>query len=714
MRNPTLAAALAVACAAAAPAAAQAPTPYPDRVEIRRTAYGVPHVLARDLAALGYGMAWSQLEDFGFRVVANLIRGRGELGKYFGRDSIASDFHFRQTHRFAVERFHLLHQDTRDLYAGWAAGVNRYVATHADAFPSWTPRDFTAHDVAALWVDETIEPAVGMFRRRLAARRTAEEGERRDVGSQAWAFAPSRTTSGRAILLRNPHLSWGPGWDNRYYEQHITVPGVIDFYGDFRIGFPLYFNGGFNANLGWATTNNDAQLEEFYALALDSARPDCYRFDGGLVPIERIPVTVEWKSGDSLASETRVFERTPLGPVVARDAGTIYVVRSAEWGETRKTEQFLRMMQARNLAEWQAAVRMRAHVEQNLTYADRAGNIFYVWNASIPRLPRPSGGDTVAVPATTSSDVWTELWPFDSLPQLLNPRGGYVQNANDPPHFTNLNAVMDSTRWPAYFPRPALGLRSQLALRLIMSQRRVSLEDVVRLKHDPRMLLAERVKADLVAAVRATNPQGEVADAIALVERWDGTVAPDSRGGTLFETWFRRYLAADTAGGRAASGQRWARAFSHPWTPAEPVTTPRGLANPARAVTAFAAAIEDLRARFGRWDVAWGEVHRLRIGDVDVPVGGCSGDIGCFRVLGYARAPDGKWVAGFGDEWVLAVEFGAAGPRAYSVLAYGESDDPASPHHTDQAAMFARGELKPVAFSEREIASQLVRSYRPD
>ena len=714
MRHLTIAAAFAAVALAAAPAAAQAPAPYADRVEIRRTAYGVPHILASDIAALGYGMAWVQLEDFGFRVVANLIRGRGELGRYFGRDSIASDFHFRQTHRFAVERFHLLHQDTRDLYAGWAAAVNRYVATHADAFPTWTPRAFTAHDVAALWVDETIEPAVGTFLRRLAARRTGDEGEQRDVGSNAWAFAPSRTTSGRAILMRNPHLNWGPGWDNRYYEMHITVPGAIDFYGDFRIGFPLYFNGGFNAYLGWATTNNDAQLEEFYALALDSARPDHYRFDGGSVPIERVPVTVEWKSGDSLATETRVFERTPLGPVVARDARRIVVVRSAEWGETRKTEQFLRMMQARNLAEWQAAVRMRAHVEQNLTYADRDGNIFYVWNATIPRLPLPSGGDTLAVPAATSADVWTELWPFDSLPQLLNPRGGYVHNENDPYHFTNLNAVMDSTRWPDYFPRPALGLRSQLALRLVTSRRKVSLEDVVRLKHDYTMLLADRVRSDLVAAVRATNPQGEVAEALAQIERWDGTTAPDSRGGTLFESWWRRYLAADTAGGRSASGQRWARAFRQPWTPADPVATPRGLADPARAAAAFTAAVDDLKRSLGRWDVAWGEVHRFRLGDVDLPLGGCGGEFGCFRVIGFGRGDDGMWVGVRGDEWVLAVEFGADGPRAYSVLAYGQSDDDASGHHTDQAAMFARGELKRVAFTEREIASQLVRRYRPN
>jgi len=112
--------------------------------------------------------------------------------------------------------------------------------------------------------------------------------------------------------------------------------------------------------------------------------------------------------------------------------------------------------------------------------------------------------------------------------------------------------------------------------------------------------------------------------------------------------------------------------------------------------------------------VTWGEVHRVRMGDVDVPVGGCPGHLGCFRVLSYVPSADGKWVAARGDAWVLAVEFGKDGPRAYSVLAYGESDDPASPYHADQAALFARGELKRVAFTEPEIAAQLVRRYRPD
>src|SRR5690606_30163960 len=91
-----------------------------------------------------------------------------------------------------------------------------------------------------------------------------------EEGSNAWAFAPSRTRSGKAILLRNPHLDWTAG----YYEAHITVPGELNFYGDFRIGGPFTIIGGFNEYLGWATTNNDPDTDEIYALDVDPARPD--------------------------------------------------------------------------------------------------------------------------------------------------------------------------------------------------------------------------------------------------------------------------------------------------------------------------------------------------------------------------------------------------------------------------------------------------------
>jgi acyl-homoserine-lactone acylase len=236
------------------------------------------------------------------------------------------------------------------------------------------------------------------------------------------------------------------------------------------------------------------------------------------------------------------------------------------------------------------------------------------------------------------------------------------------------------------------------------------------MKHNMRMLLADRVKPDLVDAVRAARPEPEVAQAITLIEAWDNTVAAESRGGVLFQMWWERYEAgAPGAPANAAAAGFSAPAealFREPWTSERPVTTPRGLADPQRAVEAFAWAVDETKRRYGAWDVAWGEVHRVRRGEVDVPVGGCNGLLGCFRVLSFREAEDGKQVAVGGDGWVLAVEF--TDPiRAYSVLAYGQSNQEDSPHYADQADLFARNEMKRVAFTEKEIRDQLIRRYRP-
>ena len=88
-----------------------------------------------------------------------------------------------------------------------------------------------------------------------------------EEGSNAWAFAPSRTTSRRAILVRNPHLAWTAG----YYEAHVSIPGALDFYGDFRIGGPIGVIGGFNRDLGWATTNNAPDLTDIYSVPVRDA-----------------------------------------------------------------------------------------------------------------------------------------------------------------------------------------------------------------------------------------------------------------------------------------------------------------------------------------------------------------------------------------------------------------------------------------------------------
>jgi acyl-homoserine-lactone acylase len=687
-------------------------------VEIRRTAYGVPHILAESLEGAAFGLAWVMMEDYREQVPRQILRANGRLSLALGRDELEADFPGRLAHDFAVETFPLLPRDVQQILTGFAAGVNHFIELRGGQLPEWVTPTFTPQDIHARDVQVWDMGAVRRFTARRGSDATgvdpasdppdttaAGPGFDPEEGSNAWAFAPSRTASGHAILLRNPHLSFTAG----YYEAHLTVPGVLNFYGDFRLGGPFTVIGGFNDRLGWATTNNSPDLAEIYALLRDPLDPDAYLFGGESVPLETRSVTVEFTDREipapteehMVGAETRYFRFSSLGPVLFETQDTLYVLKSAALGLHRLGEQWLRMMQARDLEEWKEAMRMRAKYNSNFTYADADGNIFYVWNASIPLLPRRPSGDSVVF-AAGAEDVWTELYPWDDLPQLLNPGGGYVQNANDPPYHTNLNEPLRREVYPANFPEPRLGFRTQNSLELVHNDSVVSLEDVVELKHSMKMILADRVKEELVATVRARNPSDEVARALDLVADWDNRVARESRGAVLFKLWASRYFEL------TEEDQR----YRVPWSEDAPTRTPWGLGNRARAMEAFQWAVDETASRFGSWDVAWGEVHRIRAGDLDLAVGGCSGALGCFRVIGYREDQDGKYKAWTGDSWVLAVEFGET-PRGYSVLLYGNSNQEDSPYFYDQAEMFANEAMKVVAFTEDDIQRDLVTRYRP-
>lgn len=714
------------------------------QVEIRRTTYGVPQILAENLRAAAFALAYVQIEDHGVGVIRGIFAARGHRALVDGSGHVTADARNRRRHARAVETFHRLHPDTRHVYEGFAEGINHYIRVHREDVPDWMRPDFTAYDVLARDIRWPSSAAMNRFRRLVAAGDAEQalagvpvedeaatwnlarggaveldgkgvlvpdladpvEPERlilvaeedHNVGSNSLALGPSRTESGNAILLRNPHLSWTAG----YYEAHVRVPGKLDFYGDFRIGGPFTVIGGFNPYLGFATTNNSTRLHEFYAFKVDPDRPDHILLDGASIPLRRELVTVEYRDGDGYSSETREFWESPLGPVVHRGDELVYVFRPAAAGEFRAGEQWLKMMKARNLQEWKDAMRIHARVSSNFTYADRDGNILYVWVSGAPNLPHPSGGDTLANLATSTDQVWTHRIPFDSLPQLLNPPGGYVRNENDSPHFTNLHRILDHDQFSFWVEPPRMRLRSQHGHQLYHNERVFSLEDVVETKHSMHMLLADRVKEDLIGAVRRSEPEGQVAQAIDLLARWDNTAAAESRGGLLFETWWNRYRQTASRG----------NIYAVDWSIEEPVTTPRGLGDRDRAVEAFVWAVEETRRRFGSWDVAWGDVHRVRRGDVDVPVGGCGGDLGCYRILNFRDDEDGKRIVTGGDGWVIAVEFGEE-PRAYTVLGYGQSTDPESPWHANQAEMFAANRMKPVLWSERDIQAATVQRYRP-
>lgn len=682
---------------------------YAGRSEVRRDAFGVPHVKGETIPAAVYGFAYAQAEDQIGNIMKRMLNARGELARHFGpsmveRDVFAKRFHFHD----GGEGLKTMSPEVRELYVAYAEGVNAYIRENRENLPAWiepiTPGDVLgASRAALLGFAFNRDDIIGRIQAEnsVPSVEAVAEVEAETRGSNMWAISPDRTDSGKAILMGNPHLPWDLTW----YEGHLTVPGKYNVYGAAFVGGPVPTIA-FNEALGWSHTVNYPDTEDVYVFQEDPDQADHILYDGESHALEPVEFIVEVKTENGLEEREYLFWESAFGPVIHRHDGKVWVIKSSVFDENGFVEQWYRMGLARNLEEFQAALDMNSIPMFNAIYADRDGHILYRWMARLPRRPEGQDGKGV-VEVSDSSAVWSEIHPAADLPELVDPEGGYVQNSNDPPWHTTLEQLIDPADFPVYMPEPRLRLRTQHGLTLIEDTETFSLDGVIEDKHSLRMLAGERLRDDLVAAARATAEEeadverkGELMAVASVLEEWDGTSARDSRGGTLFALWWALYTKENSS------------IWKEVWSAEEPMATPRGIGNPVRAVNNLLEAAKECESRFGSLDVAWGESHRLRRGALDVPMNGARSDLGSFRVINYKPADDGKEVAYGGDGWVFAVEFGET-PRAYSILAYGQSENENADHATDQVERFINGELKEVHFTEEAVEANTVRRYRP-
>ena len=687
-----------------------------EQVKIRRDTFGIPHILGETEEAAAFGFGYAQAEDHCVNIASALVSARGENAKYFG-DGVEGDFRLKQFDNYGEcqKNFSQLDPTLQLIFKAYAAGVNHYIAQHRNELPKWIPV-FNEIDVLANIHEGSINAVGGVVRRlqekynnkKIAAVEVETfSNETEEAGSNAFAIAPSRSTSGKAMLLGNPHLNWS----SLYWEAHVTVPGKINFFGSTLPGLPV-LRAGFNENLGFVQTNNAPDMADVYALKLDPQNSSNYIFDGKAMPIIKHEASVEIKNSDgSLRTEKKIFERSHLGEIIFRTSTHAFAYRSTQLESYRHFEGFYRLSKAKNLREWMDVMKLNLLNYSNFTYADAAGNILYFWNARLPKRIDDGTNYELDVPAETSKYVWQSLHPITDFPQLLNPRGGYTQNCNNAPWYASLRDPIDPAKFPSYFEKSELALRPQLALEMLESQAKFSINDVIRLKFNTKILMADRLKPDLLQAIKALqNPSQDLQNGLRILEAWDNTTSAESRGSIIFQRFVTTYFEAVK------------KPYATPWDAKNPAHTPTGISDANAALKHFEEAVKWTRETFGREDIAWGEVHRYRFKDLDFAGDGAPGALGAFRVMTYKQMPDNKrvagWIgedkpfAGFGDAWSIAVEFSKP-VKAFSVLAYGQTTNQNSKHSRDQIELFARHQFKKIWFTEKEIKTNLEREYKP-
>ncbi|RYG25627.1 penicillin acylase family protein [bacterium] len=630
-------------------------------VTIRRDQWGIPHVEGKRDADVVFGLMFAQAEDDYETIETSAMGTIGRAAELRGEGGLTSDVRFRSYRIEELAKARLARADRhfQAIAQAYADGLNLYLAKHPETetrIKRYEPWFFLAGVNLPSNVDgiETApEPA------KLVSL---------EVGSNAWAIAPTKTTNGRATLFANPHVNlFGPG---ARYECVLKSGQGWEFDGFCILGSPIP-HAGHNAHLAWSHTNTRADGADAYRLTM--VGEDTYRVGDKTLKLERWTETIQVRVQYWTENRKVALERSIYGPVVRRD-GAVYSVRLPIERNLDYWFQKLAMNKARNLKEFRKALAMGALTYSNTTYADDRGHIAFWYGSTVPRRD-PSFDWSKPVDGSDPRTEWKGFHTTDELPHVIDPKSGFVQNCNSHPWLTTVGDDNPKpSDYPSYVVRDPDTTRAQNSRRILTSQPKFTFDELSRLAFDTYLYTTKQRLPKLLAAIDRDHPAAKALAA------WDGVATVDSVPATL-------YIETET---RLTPNPRQS-GFEE---------------DPTAIRTAFEATVQELERRWGSWQVPWGKVNRLRRGSSEPtwPVPGALSAFGGIFAFSGPRI-DGVHYGQVGNSYVALVEPGKNG-RFEAVCVVGQSADPASPHYVDQAPYYAAGKFRP----RRE---GFERTYRP-
>jgi acyl-homoserine-lactone acylase len=680
------------------------------KTEILWDQYGVPHIFAADRESMFYAHGWAQMHNQANLLLRLYGESRGRGAEYWGVSHLPLD-RWLQTNGMperAKEWYDAQDPTFRGYIDAFARGINDFAKAHpAEIEPEnrivlpVTGVDVVGHALRVVHYmymgsQQEMNRELTPLLREAGATKVAklDTAPAEPPGSNTWAIGPSRSASGNAMLIINPHLAWGETF-YRYMEVHLVGPNY-DLYGSPQIGFPVPVVG-FNRRTGWGRTVNVIDTVDFYRLTV---RDGQYEFDGKLRPFEHTTKVLKIKQSDgSLREETLQIRRSMQGPVVYDDHGITLAMRVAGLDRPKMLEQWFRMGEAQNLEQFKDAMRMMSIPMWNANYADADGHIMLVFDGLVPkRKIEDFSYWAKVVPGDTSKTLWTEYHSFDDLPKSIDPASGFNQNTNEPP-WTSTFPQLDRTKYPPYMSRPGLlmpSFRTIRSLRMLTQDEKINYEKLLTDKFSTKMELADAVVPDLLKAANdSTDPA--ILEAARILGAWDHRAEADSQGAVLFQTFADKYF------GYVGDINPKLRVK---YDPEHPLESGYGLADANGALKTLAAAAAECKAKYGSAAVEWGEVNRFVSGPADVPGNGASNRMGSFRTIQFGETRGDRHYASHGETFVCVIEF-AHDQKAECALSYGNASQHNSPHLEDQLPLMEMKELHPVWRERKDIEAHL-------
>jgi acyl-homoserine-lactone acylase len=764
--------ALLAACAGTPPAGSRT-------VAIERTTFGIAHVTAPDWEGIAFGTAYAHAQDNVCQTAEHLLTLRGERSQFLGAQALG-DLGLGRVPNAQIDLFIRAHMDDDALaraaatispdakaaLRGYVAGYNRYLQ---DAGPDGLPqacrgkpwvRPMAIADLARATEQSMIQGGIGALAGAVLAaappaakvseapfdvRQAAAELARYsfndnpqggELGSNGWAFGRNATPDGRGLLLGNPHFPWVG--TNRFWELHQTIPGKLDVMGATG-GLSPVVAIGFNKDVAWTHTVSTGKRFTLYELKLDPKDPLVYWVDGQ--PQRMTVKTVALPAIAGAAPIQHTFYSTQWGPVISLPRAGLgwtteraYAIRDANTLNVRSAESWMRMGQARNVAELRSAMGNQGMPWINTIAADRDGNAMYADLSAVPDVsaamlqtckPSPQAAallNAAGLPVldgSRSACAWNRdaaaaspgLIAPARMPVVITP--DYVQNSNDSFWLSNPDLAPGADISPLVGPvgtpqrlRTRSGImeiRARLAATDGLAGNKMSADDLRSVIFRDRNLAGMLVMDDLTKACTAPGAS-LTADQTAgcrVLGAWDRTSNSDSRGAPLFREFWR--AAKDIP-----------KVWRVPFDPAQPVTTPAGLdmatpATQAAVLKALGDAVATVRTAGFPIDVPLGVAQaRVVRGDKIALHGGdeFEGVLNKLESQGQPTIGQNGYNINYGSSYMQVVTFDARGPVAQGLLTYGQSSDPASPRAYDQLSLFAAKRWQPLPFHPADIQAQ--------
>ena len=638
----------------------------PERVEIIRDAYGVPHIYAPTDPEVAYGLAWAHSEDDFQTIQLTLLGAKGMLGQHLGKRGAAVDYvvQLLDCQGVVKREWNTLSDEYQQLIKGYTQGINSYARNYPEqvlvdgSFPVTVEEVLSAY-VLSLSVISGADKVIGD----LVSGNVDEFTPKEEGGSNAFAFARSKTADDFVYLNINSHQPLeGP---SSWYEAHLISDDGWNMMGGLFPGAATIFHGT-NEHLGWAHTVNYPDKIDVFELEMHPENELKYQFDNGWKELEQkeVMLSVQILFGLKIKVKKTIY-RSIYGPVVKNDKG-YFAFDLGALHDLRAPEQWYRMNKANNWDEFRDALTMVAIPGFNIVYADGQDNIYYLGNAKIPDR-NPSFDWSKTLPGNTSETLTSGYHKLEELPQVLNPKSGFVFNTNNSAFSctsTDENPSYDDYDFTMGY-QVFENNRSMRFLQLVEEKGQISWADFLEIKYDGQLPYDLEFPLDIQALFQLeVEDYPRYTELLTILQTWDGKSGYDNLGAAQFVILYN-YLKEQ---------------YPISYLDSTKILTE------SQIIEAVGQTQKYLKKYFKRVDIRLGDYQFLVRGTKVVPVNGIPDVITAMHSEPYKN---GRVKAVQGESYIMLVRYPEEGlPIIETVNVFGASNQSDSPHYDDQMLLF--------------------------